>query len=372
MEESVVRTDIFDYAKAFEAYRDKTQDELNGLTINHNLLKSLQDQGLFCSGDRLTLVADIGCGEGDTIINCLKNLNFKGGLDIRAIDSNPMFIADETCSHNHDVATHEKLPVARNFLKAKEFQIIPLKNYRLKYGDMVQSNLAPLLYSEEEMQQSRNRFDIVYFSHSMYYANQKLKNGKLAVTSLLDQVFNDLLSDNGMAILIHNNVISNSGMSIYAYSKYMINNLDPSFEERKGISADCLIQGSCNELGLTYYEIPFKSDVCYSQQFLKHRSIFKDINRFHEIRDNNEAIQDLYRLMFAHHRPIEEDYTDPRGWPTEVDLIADLVEKQGCTNMFSSIHVVLGRKASPEFKRKVEIAVTYALDKRHPNILCSL
>ena len=369
IEENVIRTDIFDYAKAFRAYRDKTEDEKNGLAIHHHLLKSLQDQGLLCADDRPALVADIGCGEGDTIINCLKNLNFKAGIDIRAIDSNPRFIDDQTCWHDNGVVTHQTSPVARNFSKAKELQIIPLRNYRLKHGDMVQSNLASLLCTKEEMQQCRNRFDIVYFSHSMYYANQMVKNGQFGVTSLLDQVFNDLLSDNGMAILIHNNVISNSGMSIYAYSKYLIPNLNPSTEERQGISVDCLIQNSCRELGLTYFEIPFKSAVYYSQQFLKYVDIFKDVNRFRELKDNEDAIQDLYRLMFSHHRPIDEDYDDPRGWKTEVDLIADIVKKQGCTNMYSSIHVVLGRNTSPEFKRKVETAVKYALDKRPPSIL---
>ena len=92
MPEIIVRTDIFDYGPAFRAYKDGTTDKRKGLLCNHHFLKSLQDQGFFSDPNRTTVVADIGCGEGDTIIKYLKDIQFKGGLDIRALDADPKLV----------------------------------------------------------------------------------------------------------------------------------------------------------------------------------------------------------------------------------------------------------------------------------------
>lgn len=361
MDESIIRTDIFDYGKAYQAYRDGTDDERNGLLINHLFLKSLQVQGFFSYRDKVTLVADIGCGEGDTIIKYLKDIQFNGGLDIRAFDANPEFIGqgDDGCDSSRTI--DENAPAIRNFSKAKELQIIPLKSYRIRHGDLMRSDLPLLLYTEQELQQSKSRFDLIYFSHTIYYARHELENGITGVTKVLDSVATQLLSENGITILFHSNLKPDSFSAICRYHLNLIQDIIPTDEECKRLSMDHLITSSCNELGLTYFEIPYHSGLYFSKNFKNYIDIFKDVNRYHEIRNNNEALQDLYRLMFLSHRPISEALADSpsRGWDHLVDSVVNMLDKYGRVNIFTTMHIILGRKVSPEVKHKVEMAVKF-------------
>ena len=299
MNECIVRTDIFDYGPTYQAYRDGSDDEKNAIFHNHLFLKSLQDQGFFSNGNQLTLVADIGCGEGDTIINYLKGIQFEGGIDIRAFDANPEYVGQSNDSGDDSSITtiDENAPVVRNFSIAKQSQIIPLRNYQIKCGNMTQSDLTSLLYTKQELKQSKNRFDLVYISHALYYARREL--GAVGITKVLDNVFTNLLSENGIAILFHSSIKPDTVGAICAYHLSLIQDIVPTDEENKMIATDRLISSSCDELGLTYFKIPYKSGLYFSNNFKDYIDIFKNINRYHEIRNNNQALQDLYRLIFV-------------------------------------------------------------------------
>ena len=346
MAEITIRTDIYEYDKGFQAYKNGTTDEKNTLSANYCFLKSLQDQGFFSNADQPTVVGAMGCGKGDSIIKFLKDIQFKAGLDIRALDASPDISSDGSGT------VDENAPVFRNLADAQKSQIIPLKSYRIKRGEMVQSDLSSLLFTEQERQQSKNRFDLAYFAHSLYFA---------PLSKILDKVFTDLISDNGIAILFHTNLKPDSNGSLSMHSLGMIADIVPTDEECKTLSMDRLVPASCQELGLTYFEIPYKSGLYFSSNFKNYVDIFKDINRYHEIRNNNEAIQDLYRLNFLCHRSLAEASADSstRGWAHYVDFAADVIDKHGCINIFTTMYIILGQNVTPEVKQKVEAAVKH-------------
>ncbi|EDV20193.1 hypothetical protein TrispH2_011258 [Trichoplax sp. H2] len=368
MAEQVIRTDIFDYEAAFLAYKDSNNDHEKLSLFNHTFLKLLEDQGLFCREDQTTLVGDIGCGDGGATVHYLKNIQFKGGLDVRVTDKQPEFAGSDTSS---DQNKNSKACLAEEILSnAKQSQIIPLKNYQVRYGDILADDVAQLLYTNEEMKASMNRFDLVYLSHILYYARYNHQNGRYGVTHVVDSVATDLLSENGVAILFH----SGLRFSKYAYfriayfTRGVIQNVDPTDEEIKRLSTDCAIRDACNELGLTCFEIPYKFDLCFSKDIRKYSDIYKDPSRYHELRGNPSAIKDLRVIIFMSHRSPEDLYADksPRGLNNLVDRIVDAVENNGCVDLFSFMQIILSRKASAEFKQKIERAV-----KECQNQLCS-
>ena len=153
--------------------------------------------------------------------------------------------------------------------------------------------------------------------------------------------------------------------SVCYFSRGMTQNVILSEEEYQTHSADALVRKSCNELGLTCYDIKYRYGSYFSKNLIKYRDVFKDPNRYHELLDNHDALQDFYRILFIAHRPLENAIANksPRGWNQLVDNVIDLVEKYGYVPLLPCMQVVLGRQASPELKRKVEVAVDACRNK---------
>ncbi|RDD36787.1 hypothetical protein TrispH2_011261 [Trichoplax sp. H2] len=365
MEEHAIRTDIFQYDKAFLAYKSCNNDHERLSRLNHTFLKQLQDLGLFYRQDQVTLVGDIGCGDGEATITYLNNIEFKGGLDIRAMDKLAQFAGTHQSSVKNATSEGEKGLANETFSKAKQSQVIPLKNYQVNFGDMLEVDVAHLLYTDEEIKESMNRFNLVYLSHSVYYARDQHKNGRYGVTNLLDSVATDLLADDGVAILFHAGLEFDTFTSIGYYTRSLIQNIVPTEEEYNRLSATHVISNSSRELGLTYFEIPYKFELYFSKDCKKYADVFKDPSRYHELQNDPAALQDLYKIIFIAHRSPDDLYTDhsSRGLNNLVDKVLDCIKRNGSIIVSASMQVILSRKASDEFKQKIETAVKECQNK---------
>ena len=367
METTPFRTDIFQYDLTFRAYKETVDESENGWPINHTFLKLLQDQGLFNRSHPLYLIGDIACGDGSAIINCLKDIDFKAGIEIRTMDKNPDFIGNCFSTDNNKCPNY--IPaVEKNFAKAKQSQVIPLKSYRLLYGDVTKSNITQVMCNQHKVEQSTNLFDLVYVNYAIHYAYTQHQNGRLAITYVIDSIVTDLLSNSGI-LIIHNTCLKpDSYMSIADYIRGITQDLIPSEEDYQRYSGDALVERSCNELGLTYFEIPYTMNLYFSKDLKKYANVYKDPSRYHELLDNHEALQDLYRIIFISHRAPDDLYADksPRGLNTLVDNVIYLVEKYGSVRLICCMQIILGRQASDELKHKVQIAVQVCQQKLTP------
>ena len=365
MEKKSIITDVFQYDVTFRAYKETVNESESGWKLNHTFLKSLQDQGLFNRHNPTYLIGDIGCGEGDAIVTYLQDIDFKAGLDIRAMDNNSDFIGDSTL--DHDNHSHRMSPAEKNFSEAKQSQIIPLKNYRLLYGDLKESDIPQVMCKGDEIQQSINPYDLVYLSHTMYYIRQQHKSGRYGITYVLDSITTHLLSNNGIAILLHVCLRPDSYTAVGYFTRSMTQDLIPTEEEYQKHSVDALVRSSCNELGVICYDIPYSCGLHFSENLKKYREVFKDPSRYDELLDNHDALQDFYRILFVAHRSVDDLYADKsaRGLNHLVDNVINLVEKHGCVKLNCCMQVILGRQASKELKEKVKVAVHACQNQLH-------
>ncbi|EDV20139.1 uncharacterized protein TRIADDRAFT_61334 [Trichoplax adhaerens] len=367
MEGQTIRTDIFEYDKAFLGYKSRNNDHQLLSLLNHSFLKELESDGLFRREDQPTIVGDIGCGDADAIIRYLQNVEFKGGLDIRAIDKHPVFAGIDQSTDEKGNSKKEKGLAEENFSKVEQAQTIPLKSFQVKYGDILQDDVVQLLLRDEEMKTSMNRFNLVFMSHAVYYARGQHKNGRYGVTNLVDSVASNLLSDDGVAILFHTSLspVPHSYLARAYYTRGVIENETPTEEEYKSLSVDYIIRSSCNELGLTYFEIPYTFKLFQSKEYKKYSDIYKDPSRYHELQGNAIALQGLYATIFIGHRSPDNMHADqsPRGLNHVVDKVIDAIDNNDGFEVVSCMQIILSRKASDEFKQKIEKAVKICQNK---------
>ncbi|EDV20191.1 uncharacterized protein TRIADDRAFT_61330 [Trichoplax adhaerens] len=351
-----IKTDVYEYDKAFRAYKNLSNEKRNGSIVNHTFLNKLQNQGLLNDDKRVTLVADIACGEGDTIIRYLKGIKFKSGLDIRGLDNNFNFIGSGV-SLNQNILHDEKVPpIYHNLSNAYRDQTIPLKNFQITFGDLLKSDVAQLLYTKEEITQSMNRFRLVYLIHGIYYLSFPHKNGRFGVTNLVDSIVTDLLTDDGIALLFHSSLKVNGNVALSYFIRNHIKNFIPTDEEYRMLSADSLIRYSCHRLGINCYDIPYTSAIRFSNNFKMYVDIFRNPSRYHELHDNTEALQDLQMILFLGHRSPNDLFMDrsPRGLQNLLDILVEKLDEEGNLKIYSCMQIILSKKASSEMRQKVE------------------
>lgn len=360
-----IRTDIFEYDKAYSAFKMSTTQNSNGALLSQTLLNKLKDAGYICNDDKPVIIADICCGAGDTIITFLENVNTQGGFEIRGVDANPEY----TGYHGTEMVgpaiynqlSSDKRGIADiNYSKAKESQIIPLKNYQVRHADVLKADLSNVLRTQAEIDNNEAPFRLVYFSHCVYYFIGIDDNIREHFVNLIDKICSELLAEDGIIILLHGSFQPNSFASME--SKFSFNKLKdviPTPEEYNELSPDCIIKNACNKLGLSCFEIPHTSPVNFSKYLPEYADVMKDPSRYDELLSNEEAYQDFYRMLFAAHRSPEDLYQDKSssGLANLVDKTVSIVKADGSILSHANMQVVPSRKASNEFKQKLEAIV---------------
>lgn len=173
------------YEEIYPAFKAGTDEKEVTARLNRAFLNHLGDADAVVTGGEPIDVADIGCGPCDTLIKYLTGVRFEPGFRVCATDYNVAY-ADE---HRGEVL--------KNLGEAKSGNALKLVDFSVRAGDAFEGRLRDLLRVSAAPDR-RGPFRIVFISHMLYHCGNQGE-----VQRLIEDVADNLLSDNGICILYH-------------------------------------------------------------------------------------------------------------------------------------------------------------------------
>ena len=366
-EDKKIRTDIFEYNKAFYYFKSAIYQFPKAPFLMQTLFNQLIDAGYLRNGDHPVVVADMCCGAGETVITYLQNVAFQSGLEIRAVDANPEFTGYQGTQMVGPDDMYQPLTSSQvrgvadiNLSSAKQSQTIPLKNYQVRHADVLKADLTQALLTKDEIQDNKSPFQLVFLSHCVYYFIGACNDGRQQFVHLLHKISSDYLAQDGIIVLLHRILEPNGyGVIESKFCHKQLQDINLTEDEYNKYSPDAVIRNACQVLGLDCYETYHPSPLHFSQHLSEYADIFKDPSRYNELINNDDALQDLYSMLFLAHRSPDELYQDKStyGLASLVDTNVNIVKSIGYMKGRVSVQIIPSKKASDVFKHKLKTIV---------------
>lgn len=224
----------------------------------------------------------------------------------------------------------------------------------------MKDNLVQLLLTEDEINQKISPFRLIFLSHCVYYFIDDGQENHQQLKEVIGKLESDLLAQDGIIVLFHSTLVPNSfAVMVAKFSFNRLKDITPTAEEYNQFSCDAVIRSVCHQLGLRCFELSYFSPLYLSQYLSQYADIFKDPNRYDELLSNDEALQDLYRLLFMAHRSPQDLYQDTSstGLTNLVDQVIKMVGSDSYLNGRIAIQIIPSKNASQQFIQRLETIV---------------
>ncbi|EDV21964.1 uncharacterized protein TRIADDRAFT_59485 [Trichoplax adhaerens] len=361
MEKTTIKTHVFEYNRAFSAYKNASNEIEIEARLHQALINGLKEKGLVnCHQDDPIRIADICCGAGDRIVKYLRNIQFQSGIDLIAVDSNPDYTGltdNDSVDHKQDC---EKLNSTNgiagdNLYKAMQAKIIPLNNYRVLHADVMKCDITRLLLGSQTGDHCVKDFKLVYLLQCGYYFISS-HHDQARFKELLDKICSDLLSSDGIAVLSHSCLEPNTHVSLFNYATGKTKSLIPTPKECLDLSVHTSVTNLCDNLGLSCFDIPYTAYLQLSPQVHEYKEIFKDPKRYCELDNKPDALTDFYTFLFIYDRSLDDLYCDKssRGLSAMIDNTFDIIDSNNRIPIPGVLQVILNRAASVDDKTHVD------------------
>lgn len=367
---ATIDIDNVDYDKILFAFYATNSSTKTTCNLIQSFFKALRYKSstIFRSGESLK-VAEIACGPGERTIQYFKDIDFYSGFDIRATDLNVTFTGENGfnfLSPSNDAKTAATAELnnhgnnlgltTRTFLEAISSQTIPIKTFSITRGNIFGDSLLDLLdYEKIGMQSLKNTFPVAIACHCLYYIFDQ-KDPESIYRRFLRSITTDILAKDGIAIFCHSALKPNTFITLeHKFTMRNIENCEnPTDEEYQKYSCDAIIENYCRDNNLTCYRVDYRTSCKFTRSFFDHEDIFRDIHRYDEL--NDDAIGDLYRMLFIARRSPRDLYMDKSetGLNNLIDTVIARLKEGGQITEYNVFQVVLSPNASHQLKAEVE------------------
>ena len=178
----------------------------------------------------------------------------------------------------------------KNLQEEKEKGNIKLKGFECFKGDAFSDDLQQLIFKEEK-KDKRNLFDLIFLSHTLYFAvEDQSRSSEMKIEKLIEEICTKLLKEDGFSILIHLTEEKNS-----------FQHLRKKYGNKKNMNSVFVTQfvsNICQKKEFKSFCFPFTTKLFFEKNFVENLNFLKENTCFKFLNKDHFLFEDFCKLLF--------------------------------------------------------------------------